>query len=67
MTSRMLLVDAIPSDDGTRLLFALQWAPSPVTWPSLATFVRQLECRLLCARLRALADAIRADRCEVAA
>jgi len=63
----MLLVDAIPSDDGTCLLYSLDWAPSPVTWSSLATFVRQVECAALCARLRALADAIRADRCGVAA
>lgn len=67
MTSRMLLVDAIPSDDGTRLLYSLDWAPSPVTWPSLASFAAHWQCVATCERLRALADAIRADCCEVAA
>lgn len=62
----MLLVDAIPSDDGSRLLFTLDWAPSPVTWPSLASFAAHWQCVATCDRLRALADAIRADRYQVA-
>ena len=43
------------------------WSFAPATWSSLASFEAHWQCVATCARLRALAEAIRADRCEVAA
>jgi hypothetical protein len=64
----MLLLDfAVTRSQPPQVVLAgAYWAPSPVTWPSLAAFVSRLECDAICERLRMLADAIRADRLEVA-
>jgi hypothetical protein len=68
MTSWTLLLDfAVTRRQPVEVVIAdAYWSFAPVTHGGVAVFVQRLKRDVVCARLKAYADAIRADRVEVA-